>query len=137
MMQIVVIEEGGVKCSSACPFYEEGGVVKCYGGPKRSHCRAIMEPWSFDCNKFNPKRMWKLKATEAQFKAMVKSQGLHAIRQKKLLPYDHQPSLQIGESGRTKGKRPENRNYSGDSGYRNPTDSRGNYQENKAGSDPA
>ena len=104
MMQIVVIEEGGVKCSSACPFYEEGGVVKCYGGPKRSHCRAIMEPWSFDCNKFNPKRMWKLKATEAQFKAMVKSQGLHAIRQKKLLPYDHQPSLQIGESGRTKGR---------------------------------
>ena len=104
MMRIVAIEEGGIACDAGCPYYEEGGVVKCYGGPKKSHCRAIMEPWSFDCSKFNPKRMWKLKATEAQFKAMLKSQNLHAVKQKKLLSYDHQPSLQIGESGRTKGR---------------------------------
>ena len=104
MFRLVAIEEGGIACDAGCPYYEEPGVVHCHGGPKRSHCRAIMEPWSFDCNKFNPKRMWKLRVTEAQFKAMVKSQGLHAIKQKKLLPYDHLPSLQIGESGRTKGK---------------------------------
>ena len=104
MFRLVAIEEGGIACDAGCPYYEEPGVVHCHGGPKRSHCRAIMEPWSFDCDKFNPKRMWKLRVTEAQFKAMVKSQGLHAIKQRKLLPYDHLPSLQIGESGRTKGK---------------------------------
>ena len=100
MMRIVAIEEGGIACDAGCPYYEESGVVRCHGGPKRTHCRAIMEPWSFDCNQFNPKRMWKLKVTPAQFKAMVSSQGLHAVKQRKLYPADHKEIHHIGENTR-------------------------------------
>ena len=100
MMQMVVIEEGGIACDASCPYYEESGVVRCHGGPKRSHCRAIMEPWSFDCNKFNPKQMWKLRVTPAQFKAMVQGQGLKAIKQRKLYPLDHKEIHHVGECTR-------------------------------------
>ena len=104
MYQIIAIEEGGIACDAGCPYYEESGVVYAYGGPLKSHCRMLMNPWIFDCHKYNPKQMYKLRTTPEQFKAMLKSQGLHAVKQKKLLPYDHKPSLQIGESGRTKGR---------------------------------
>jgi hypothetical protein len=104
MMRLIAIEEGGITCDAGCPFYEESNVVRGYGGPLKTHCRAVMEPWFFDCHEFNPKQMYKLKVTKEQFKAMLKSQRLHAIRQRKLIPCDHLPSLQIGESGRTKGK---------------------------------
>ena len=102
MMFLVAIEEGGIACDAGCPYYEESGVVRAYGGPLKSHCRMLMNPWIFDCHKYNPKQMYKLKVTPEQFRAMLKNQGLHAVKQKKLLPYDHKPSLQIGESGRTK-----------------------------------
>ncbi len=102
MMQMVVIEEGGIACNAGCPYYEPSGVVRCHGGPKKSHCLAIMEPWSFDCSKFNPKRMWKLKVTEAQFKAMVKSQGLRPVKQRKLYPVEHKEIHHIGDNTRAK-----------------------------------
>lgn len=98
MMRLVAIEEGGIACDASCPYYEESGVVRCYGGPKKSSCRMIMNPWIFDCNQFNPKRMYKMRVTPAQFKAMVKSQGLHATKQRKLYPVEHEASLQVGES---------------------------------------
>ena len=102
MYQIIAIEEGGIACDAGCPYYEESGVVHAYGGPLKSHCRMVMNPWIFDCHKYNPKQMYKLRTTKELFKAMLKSQDLHAVKQKKLLPYDHKPSLQIGESGRTR-----------------------------------
>ena len=99
MMQIVVIEEGGIACEAGCPYYEEGGVVKCYGGPKKSHCRAIMEPWSFDCNKFNPKRMWKGK-TVLTAKEIGKLLGVKLQKQRKLYPAEHKEIHHIGENTR-------------------------------------
>ena len=95
MMQIVVIEEGGVKCSSACPFYEESGVVQCHGGPKKSHCLAIMEPWSFDCDKFNPKQLYKGK-TQLTPKEISKLLGTKLQKQRKLYPEDHAEIHHIG-----------------------------------------
>ena len=101
MMQIVVIEEGGVKCSSACPFYEEGGVVQCHGGPKKSHCLAIMEPWSFDCDKFNPKQLYKGK-TQLTPKEISKLLGTKLQKQRKLYPEDHAEIHHIGENTRAR-----------------------------------
>lgn len=99
MMRIVAIEEGGIACEAGCPYYEEGGVVKCYGGPKKSHCRAIMEPWSFDCNKFNPKRMWKGK-TVLTAKEIGKLLGVKLQKQRKLYPAEHKEIHHIGENTR-------------------------------------
>ena len=99
MMQIVAIEEGGIACEAGCPYYEEGGVVKCYGGPKKSHCRAIMEPWSFDCNKFNPKQMWKGK-TVLTAKEIGKLLGVKLQKQRKLYPAEHKEIHHIGENTR-------------------------------------
>ena len=101
-MQMVVIEEGGIACDAGCPYYEESGVIRCHGGPKKSHCQAIMQPWSFDCSLFNPKQLYKLKATREQFQAMLKSQGLKATRQRKLYRPDHKEIHHIGENTRAK-----------------------------------
>ena len=99
MFQIVVIEEGGVKCSSACPYYEESGVVRCQGGPKRSHCRAIMEDIVINCDKFNPKQMWKGK-TVLTAKEIGKLLGVKLQKQRKLYPAEHKEIHHIGENTR-------------------------------------
>ena len=88
MMQLVVIEEGGIACDAGCPYYEEGGVVQCHGGPKKSHCLAIMEPWSFDCDKFNPKKMWKGK-TLLTPKEISQRLGTKLQKQRKLYDPGH------------------------------------------------
>ena len=99
MFQLVAIEEGGIACEAGCPYYEESGVVRCHGGPKRSHCRAIMEPWSFDCDKFNPKRMWKGK-TMLTAKEIGKLLGVKLQKQRKLYPVEHKEIHHIGENTR-------------------------------------
>ena len=96
MMQIIAVEEGGIACDASCPYYEESGVVQCYGGKKKSNCRMIMSPWIVDCHVFNPKQLYKLRATPEQFKAMVQSQGLKAIHQRKLYPVEHKEIHPVG-----------------------------------------
>ena len=100
MFQIVAIEEGGIACEAGCPYYEESGVVRCEGGPKRSHCRAIMEDIVINCDKFNPKQMYKMRVSKAQFETMLKTQGLHAVKQRKLYDSDHKEIHHIGENTR-------------------------------------
>ena len=102
MYQLVAIEEGGIACGAGCPYYEPRGVVRCHGGMKKSHCLAIMQPWSFDCDKYNPKKMYKVKVTPAQFKAMLKGQGLKAEKQRKLYTADHAEIHHVGENTRAK-----------------------------------
>ena len=97
MMTVIAIEEGGIACDASCPYYEESGAVQCYGGPKKSHCQAIMQDWSFNCNKFNPKRLYKLRLTPAVFQEIVKGHGLKAIKQRKLYPKDHKEIHPVGE----------------------------------------
>ena len=99
MFQLVAIEEGGIACEAGCPYYEESGVVRCHGGPKKSHCRAIMEPWSFDCDKFNPKRMWKGK-TMLTAKEIGKLLGVKLQKQRKLYPVGHKEIHHVGENTR-------------------------------------
>ena len=95
-MQIIAIEEGGIACDASCPYYEASGVVRGYGGPLKTHCQAVMQPWMFDCRVFNPKQMYKLRVTPAQFKAMVKGQGLKAVKQRKLYPREHKEIHPVG-----------------------------------------
>ena len=52
---LIALRKGGVKCSSACPFYTETGkVTGVRGVPLKTHCRMTMNPWMADCDIYNP-----------------------------------------------------------------------------------
>ena len=95
-MQILALRKGGVKCSSACPFYTESGVVRGYGGPLKTHCRMVMHPWMADCHAYDPTRIDKMEVTEPQWHKMQQSIGRKAIRQRKLYPEDHEEIHPVG-----------------------------------------
>ncbi len=103
-MLIVALRKGGVKCSSACPFYEESGVVRGINGPLKTHCRMTMNPWMADCDIYNPLCIDKLEVTEEQWKVMQRAVHKRAIRQRKLYPEEHAEIHHIGENTRDKGK---------------------------------
>ena len=96
-MLLIGIRKGGAKCSSACPFYTETGVVKGVRGvPLTTHCRATMHPWMVDCDIFNPYDIDKLEVSEEQWKLMQRAVHRRARRQQKLYP-------EINDSGRPVG----------------------------------
>ena len=96
-MLLIGIRKGGAKCSSACPFYTETGVVKGVRGvPLQTHCRATMNPWMVDCDIYDPYQIDKLEVTEEQWKLMQRAVHRRATRQRKLYP-------EINDSGRPVG----------------------------------
>lgn len=104
-MLLVAIRRGGVKCSSACPFYTDTGVVRGINGPLKTHCRMTMNPWMVDCDIYNPMCIDKMEVSEEQWKTMQKAVHKRAIRQRKLYPEDHENANQVGcEWTRSKGK---------------------------------
>ena len=95
-VQLIALRKGGAKCSSACPFYEESGVVRGINGPLKTHCSMTMNPWMADCDIYNPLCIDKLEVTEEQWKAMQKAIHKRAIRQRKLYPEDHAEIHAVG-----------------------------------------
>jgi len=96
-MLLIALRKGGVKCSSACPFYTETGkVTGVRGVPLKTHCRMTMNPWMADCDIFNPCQIDKLEVSEEQWKAMQKAVHKRAIRQRKLYPEDHAEIHPVG-----------------------------------------
>ena len=105
-MLLIAIRKGGVKCSSACPFYTETGQVTGVRGiPLKTHCRMTMNPWMVDCDIYNPNNIHKVDVTEEEFQTMLKAVHKRAIKQRKLYPEDHENANQVGcEWTRSKGK---------------------------------
>ena len=97
-MVLIAIRKGGVKCSSACPFYTETGVVHGINGPLQTHCRMTMNPWMIDCDIYNPMCLEKLEVTEEQWKAMQKAVHKRAIRQRKLYPEENENGRPVGST---------------------------------------
>jgi hypothetical protein len=97
-MLLIAIRKGGVKCSSACPFYTETGVVRGINGPLQTHCRMTMNPWMIDCDIYNPMCLEKLEVTEEQWKAMQKAVHKRAIRQRKLYPEENENGRPVGST---------------------------------------
>ena len=96
-MQIIALRKGGAKCSSACPFYEETGVVRgFYGMPLETHCRMTMSPWMVDCDEYDPLCIDKMEVSEAQWKKMQKAAGEKAVRVRKEYPEDHEEIHGVG-----------------------------------------
>ena len=105
-MLLIAIRKGGVKCSSACPFYTETGkVTGVRGVPLKTHCRMTMNPWMVDCDVYNPCNIHKVEVSEEEFKTMLKAVHKRAIKQRKLYPEDHEEIHAVGcEWTRGKGK---------------------------------
>lgn len=95
-MLLIGIRKGRTKCSSACPFYEESGVVRGFNGPLRTHCSMTMNPWMLDCDVYDPLCIDKLEVTEEQWKQMQHAVHRRAKRQQKLYP-------EINDNGRPVG----------------------------------
>ena len=97
-MLLIAIRKGGVKCSSACPFYTETGVVHGINGPLPTHCRMTMNPWMIDCDIYNPMCIEKMQVTEAQWKKMQSIIGKRAIKQRKLYPEENNNGRPVGST---------------------------------------
>ena len=95
---LIAFRKGGAKCSSACPFYTETGVVRGINGPLKTHCRMTMNPWMIDCDIYNPMCLEKLEVTEEQWKAMQKAVHKRAIRQRKLYPEENENGRPVGST---------------------------------------
>ena len=95
-MLLIAFRKGGAKCSSACPFYTETGVVRGINGPLKTHCRMTMNPWMIDCDVYNPYCIDKLEVSEKQWEKMQQAVNKRAIRQRKLYPEDHENANEVG-----------------------------------------
>lgn len=95
-MLLIAIRRGGVKCSSACPFYTDTGVVRGINGPLKTHCRMTMNPWMVDCDMYDPNNIHKVEVSEAEFKTMLKAVHKRAIKQRKLYPEDNENGRPVG-----------------------------------------
>ena len=105
-MLIVAIRKGGVKCSSACPYYEEKGQVPgVLNVPLKTHCRATMQDVIIDCDVWNPNKIEKLEVTEEEWATFQKMLGRKAKKERKPYDPDHEEIHAVGcEWTRSKGK---------------------------------
>ena len=96
-MKIYVFEEGATPCNADCPFYEESGVVQGYGGPLRSHCKAVMQDVQADCRKYNMRRIYKaVRVTPEAWQKILKLGVAKFVRQRKLYSAEHRPIHPVG-----------------------------------------
>lgn len=109
MPLLIATRKGGVKCSSACPWYTESGKVRGIDQmPLKTHCRMTMHPWMVDCDQFDPCRIETVEVSEEQWQEMLAAVGRKAKRQRKLYPEEHEEIHNVGESypgDETKGRR--------------------------------
>ena len=96
IMQIIALRKGGVKCSSACPFYTDTGVVRGINGPLKTHCRMTMNPWMADCDIYNPQCIDKMEVTEEQWNDMQRAIRKRAKKVRKPYPEDHEEIHPVG-----------------------------------------
>ena len=96
----MAVRKGGVKCSSACPFYTDTGQVSGFNGPLQTHCRGTMQHLIVDCDYFNPMRIEKIEVTEEQWKAMQKAIHKRAKKVIKHIPEQHAEIHPVGWSWR-------------------------------------
>ena len=96
IMQIIALRKGGAKCSSACPFYEENGVVRGINGPLKTHCRATMETVIVDCDVWDPNNIEKLEVSEQQWHDMQRAIRKRAKKVRKEYPSDHAEIHPVG-----------------------------------------
>lgn len=96
MPLLIATRKGGVKCSSACPWYTETGKVRGFNGPLKTHCRMTMHPWMVDCDQFDPNRIETVEVSEEQWQEMLAAVKKKAKKQRKLYPEEHEEIHAVG-----------------------------------------
>ena len=96
-MLLIAVRKGGVKCSSACPYYAEKGQVKGVRGvPLKTHCRATMQDVVVDCDVWNPNKIEKLEVSEEEWNTFQKMLGRKAMKERKPYDPDHKEIHPVG-----------------------------------------
>jgi len=96
MIRLLALSRGGVKCSSACPYYEESGLIEAYNGPMKTHCRAVMEDVVVNCDTFNPHKIRYADISEEKLESISKTLGISLKRVRKLYPREHKEIHPVG-----------------------------------------
>lgn len=106
MPLLIATRKGGVKCSSACPWYTETGKVRGIDKvPLKTHCRMTMHPWMVDCDRYDPHHIETVEVSEEQWQAMLTAVKKKAKKQRKLYPEEHEEIHAVGcEWTRSKGR---------------------------------
>ena len=101
---LMALRKGKIKCSKACPFYTESGVVQQFGGKKKTHCRGTMQPVVVDCNEFNPCEIETVEVTEKQWSLAQLLAGFKARILRRLYPEEHEEIHPVGYRVRQQGR---------------------------------
>ena len=105
-MWLIAVREGGVKCSSTCPFHEESGVVRGVNDvPLKTHCNGTMQTIIIDCDKYDPHNIEKLEVSEQQWQEMQRAIHKRAKKVRRQYDPNHKEIHAVGcEWTRSKGK---------------------------------
>lgn len=88
-------KKGGTVCGSSCPFYQAEGEVHCIGGPKRTHCRMIMQPYFVDCNLYDVTTLHVINTPDENWQKMLSAGKIKPIKKKrKLYKANRKPVLE-------------------------------------------
>ena len=96
MYRLIAIEEGGIACGAGCPYYEPSGVVRDVRGlPMKGHCRGVTEDIVVNCEKLNPRRLYKGR-TLLTAKEIGKLLKMKLQKERKPYPEEHEEIHPIG-----------------------------------------
>lgn len=103
MSRLYVLMKGGVKCSSACPFYEASGTVHdTRGVPMKGHCLAVTEDVVVNCDKYNPHRIRYVDIPEEKVASIERVLKTKFKRIRKLYPRMHKEIHPVGWTPKAK-----------------------------------
>jgi len=95
-MIVMIASKGSTPCGKSCPYFEESEEVQCIGGPKKTHCKLIMQPCWLDCNEFDVRTLQYMEVNEEELEAMQVAAGQRARRVRKLWKNDHKETHPVG-----------------------------------------
>lgn len=95
-MTILILRDGGVKCSRECKFYHDCGYVPTPNGPLKTHCGMTTQKVVVDCDSYNPDFEWIEDVTEEELDTVLVALGRQARKQRKEFTKEHKEIHPIG-----------------------------------------
>lgn len=93
---ILILREGGVKCSRTCRFYEDCGYVRTPSGPLKTHCGMTTQKVVVDCDSYNPDYEWIEGLTDDELGEVLDVLGKDVRRVRKEFTKDHEEIHPVG-----------------------------------------
>ena len=93
---ILILREGGVKCSRACRFYEACGFVRTPNGPLQTRCGMTTQKVVVDCDSYSPDYEWIEGLTDGELEDVLDVLGKDVRRVRKEFAKDHEEIHPVG-----------------------------------------